>query len=595
VPQDSVNEVLTDNNIRAALKRVLKSSTFSRANQLARFLQFSVENTLAGNHNKLKEHHIGVEVYDRKESYAQSQDSIVRTEANRLRKKLKEYYSAEGKKDSVVITIEQGSYVASFSSNNGDESAIEQSSGIQSELRGVAIAVLPFEDLSGRAEGVECACGITEELIHALMNTEGCRVAGTRAVAPLLGQMLDIKLLAEKLAVQVVIEGTVRLEENRLRVSSRVVNADGFQLWSQRFDVSSEQPTAFKLQEQIASAMVSRISPQLSHVRQLKGTVDQSDLLTYTGILTGYSLLDSGTMASRAAALAKFKELSVRFPNSARAFCGIVQCLVEMTLRSELPAKAAIVEASKAIEKANSLDDAMLESYDTTALMHLLKWDWRAAIHSFQEGISLGAHAPTYRNFATLLCLLKRFAEAEQYLKLAQKIDPFSNRQKLASTRLYFLSREYKKLTEYSQNQEPYGGLSGDALLYDALARVQSKNFDEAKAIALSCQDNVTAEPFAASLVAQILFASGEAAEASRILEELKRLPQDQQLNFSNRCLVALSKGDERDALNFLQQAYQDLEPGLIWINVDSRYDSIRGTKEFERIAAAIFPEGEYK
>lgn len=590
MPKDSADKLITHENIRACLKRILTSQTFSRANQLARFLQYAVENTLDESFSELKEHRIGVAVYDRQPSYLPNQDSIVRTEATRLRKKLKEYYSSEGKNDLLVISIEQGGYAASFTANSGASGSAGADASVHSEQRGVAIAVLPFDDLSGRPEGAACARGITEELIHALMNTEGCRVAATNAVAPFLSQAVDVRALAEKLSLQIVIEGTVRLEENRLRVSSRVVNADGFQLWSQRFDVASEQPTAFAIQEQIASAMVSRVSPQLSHVRQLKGTVNQVDLETYTGILTGYSLLDLGTTAGRASALAKFKELAVRFPNSARAFCGVVQCLVEMTLRSELSAKHGIDDATKAMESANSLDAEMFESYDSTALTHFIKWEWQKAIQVFQAGISLGPHPPTYRDYAALLCVLDRFAEAEQHLKLAQKIDPFSNRQKLASTRLYFLSRQYDKVIDYSQSQQMFGGLSDESLLYDALARIQLQRFDEAKTIARACKGDTAAEPFAASLVAEVLFASGEAAEASAILEDLKRLPQEMQLSSCRRSLISMSKGDFTDAIACLDEAYEAREPGLIWIKVDPRYDAIRSTKEFGKIVDAIFP-----
>ena len=85
-------ESLPEQDVRAELARLLQSSVFAQSDRLGRFLRFAIENALAGKTDALKEYVIGTEVYDRKPPYHPSQDSIVRTEARRLRTKLKEYY-----------------------------------------------------------------------------------------------------------------------------------------------------------------------------------------------------------------------------------------------------------------------------------------------------------------------------------------------------------------------------------------------------------------------------------------------------------------------------------------------------------------------
>ena len=88
-----------------------------QSDRLARFLRFAIENALAGNTDVLKEYVIGTEVYDRKPPYHPSQDSIVRTEARRLRAKLKDYYESEGKQNPVFIYFRPGTYVPLFRRN----------------------------------------------------------------------------------------------------------------------------------------------------------------------------------------------------------------------------------------------------------------------------------------------------------------------------------------------------------------------------------------------------------------------------------------------------------------------------------------------
>ena len=101
-------------SIRAQLEKLLASATFSRTESLRGFLRFTVEETLKGKGDEIKEYQIGVQVFGRKDSYDTRLDPIVRVEAGRLRSKLKEFYSNEGRNDPVVIGFRAGSYVPVF-------------------------------------------------------------------------------------------------------------------------------------------------------------------------------------------------------------------------------------------------------------------------------------------------------------------------------------------------------------------------------------------------------------------------------------------------------------------------------------------------
>jgi hypothetical protein len=105
---------ISEQAIREELSRVLESSVFAQSDRLGRFIRFTVETTLAGEAETLKEYLIGTEVYERNSSYHPSEDSIVRSEARRLRSKLKEYYDSVGKYDPVLISYRPGSYVPAF-------------------------------------------------------------------------------------------------------------------------------------------------------------------------------------------------------------------------------------------------------------------------------------------------------------------------------------------------------------------------------------------------------------------------------------------------------------------------------------------------
>jgi hypothetical protein len=107
-------EKISEEAIREELSRILESPMFIQSDRLSRFLRFTVEATLAGDAGMLKEYLVGTEVYDRKPPYHPNADSIVRSEARRLRSKLKEYYESVGKDDPVLICYRIGSYVPAF-------------------------------------------------------------------------------------------------------------------------------------------------------------------------------------------------------------------------------------------------------------------------------------------------------------------------------------------------------------------------------------------------------------------------------------------------------------------------------------------------
>jgi hypothetical protein len=144
-------------------------------------------------------------------------DSIVRSEARRLRSKLKEYYESVGKDDPVLIYYRLGSYAPVFRPNRRHDGNDDLKDDGRSEffIEGWRIrsAVLPFVDASGGELSGACAQIITDELIHEIGRTEGFRVSAASSIAPLVAQALDLPSVPRKLDAQIVFEGTVRIDQ----------------------------------------------------------------------------------------------------------------------------------------------------------------------------------------------------------------------------------------------------------------------------------------------------------------------------------------------------------------------------------------------
>ena len=105
---------IPESDAKAELERVLASKGFASAGRLSRLLRYVVDKTLAGEADQLKEYAVGIEVFDRDNTYDPRLDSIVRVEAGRLRSRLDEYYNGEGAGAPLRITLPRGGYRAHF-------------------------------------------------------------------------------------------------------------------------------------------------------------------------------------------------------------------------------------------------------------------------------------------------------------------------------------------------------------------------------------------------------------------------------------------------------------------------------------------------
>src|SRR5258705_1621922 len=120
-----------------------------------------------------------------------------------------------------------------------------------------SIAVLPFENQSG-PDDEYFADGITDEILNALAQVDGLRVAARTSCFAFKGRREDLRVVGEKLDVATVLEGTVRRAGSRLRITTQMVNAaDGYQLWSERYD--REMTDVFAVQDEIANAITTRL------------------------------------------------------------------------------------------------------------------------------------------------------------------------------------------------------------------------------------------------------------------------------------------------------------------------------------------------
>lgn len=263
----------------ACLDKILSSPPFVQSERLRRFLAYIVGETLAGRTDRLKGYTIGLEVFDRDDTFDPAIDAIVRVEATRLRAKLREYYDAEGFDDPVRFELPKGSY--SVLIHCGERRISPESPVPTLRLvnagRGLnvhppriddrpSLAVLPFANLTGDATQAYFADGITESLITELSRLPGLFVISRQSSFVYKTAVKRAEEIAAELGVRYLLEGGVQRAGSRVRITAQLIDAaTGAHLWAERYD--RELMDIFALQDQVIRQVLAVLRVRLPAAR----------------------------------------------------------------------------------------------------------------------------------------------------------------------------------------------------------------------------------------------------------------------------------------------------------------------------------------
>jgi serine/threonine-protein kinase len=434
--------------VRQELDRVLKSAVFVRNDRLGAFLRFAVEQTLQGRGCDLKESVIATEVFGRKPDYNPKRDPIVRNEASRLRARLSQYYAEEGKADPLVIDLPRGGYVPVF---REVERALPpaRAAGVRMVLavallivmvmaagagwwwighrsEPVAIAALPFINLSQDSADDYFADGLTGEIIRDLSIIDGLAVRSQTSSFVFKGKPRNIHEAGRQLAVDYILEGSILRSGRQLRINAQFVRVrDDFSVWSGRYD--RELTDVFTIQDEISRGIVNSVRVKLGRGRRRYETsVEAYDLY-----LRARSLEFLPRMTGISRSVGPFEQAISKDPSFAPAYGGLAAAHAVQAGFDEFDTEGRSAEMAKgwaAARKAIQLDPLLAEARDALGILQANEAQWQRAEQSFRRAIELAPGDPLWRYYFAQFFLLPlgRIEEAVRELRVAQKADPLS-------------------------------------------------------------------------------------------------------------------------------------------------------------------------
>jgi len=290
------------------------------------------------------------------------------------------------------------------------------------------LAVLPFVNMSTDPAQEYLADGIADELLNTLARFKGLRVVGRTSSFSFKNSDADLKTIAEKLGVDVILEGSVRTTSDRVRITAQLVDAEtGFQRWANIYD--RDMDDIFAIQTEIATAIADALRVTLSleeRVRAMKPPTE--NLAAYQQYLLGRQQLATLTSDSLGKAVAHFKRAVDLDANLALAYSGLAHAYLEQVFVSDLSTEELLVKAQEATDRALMLDNGLGEAYTALGGIKQIQFDAEGAEEAFARALELNANdATAYSWYGQLLhSELGRPDDALALHRRAIELDPLS-------------------------------------------------------------------------------------------------------------------------------------------------------------------------
>ena len=451
----------------------------------------------------------------------------------------------------------------------------------------VTVAVLPFENLSGDQEQEYLSDGMTEEMIMQLARLNPARLAVIARTSSMhfKASKKTVAQIGHELAADYVVQGSLRREGDRLRISAQLVRVqDQTNLWTQNYERGVHDLLA--VQDDVARAIASEIRVQLTPPRVLAAGSGSGGSSTarvapdvHQQYLKGRYFWNKRTEAGYVKAIEYFQQAIQANPDFALGYAGLADtyALLGSMTNSTSPRLEAMPRARSFAEKALALDESLAEAHVSLAFVQMhFDHDWAAAEREFQRAIALNpSYVTAHHWYAYCLMAQTRVPEALREIRLAQELDPLSLIISTDVAEMLYYARRYDEAIRQAQKtleMDPSFALAHRVL---ALAYEQKGRYEESLA-ELHTQLRLSGRSdYALAELARGYALTGQRGEAEKLLRELQSLNPQNPGTSIGLAFVYAALGDKDRAFFWLDKSARE-RMGIILIKVQPYFDPLR-------------------
>ncbi len=445
-----------------------------------------------------------------------------------------------------------------------------------------SIAVLPFADLS-EAKDQEYFCdGISEEILDGLAKVDGLRVVGRTSSFSFKGKNANVSEVGKELNVANVLEGSVRREGSRVRITAELINTrNGFHLWSETYE--RELQGVFALQDEITRSIVEALKVKLAVSLPAH---EQRNTEAYELYLQGLFLSNKSSEADLRSALNFFQGALEKDPTFSRAWTGIAKVWYFLADVYVTPLEAYPASKEAAL-KAIALDESDAEAHCYLGeAKRVLDWDLEGEDAELKRALQLDPNSAPAHFFLSLLPLFR--GELQEGLRLvleAEKLDPVSPITSYVATAAYLANNRIDDAINEGQRTlllDPnYFYLDSNL----AAAYREKGNFPEAIAFYTKSQE---ATHLPSSGLAITYTRMGRQTEARNILAQLLQAREKRYVSAPVIAAVYVALGDKEEAFRWLERAFAEHSGILQWIAFLPEFRPLHSDARFPHLLRRI-------
>jgi len=449
----------------------------------------------------------------------------------------------------------------------------------------IILAVLPFENLSGDPEQDYFSDGLTEEMITRLGRLQPQRLGVIARASAMTFKKSDkdIARIGGALGAAYILEGGVRREADRLRITARLIQvSDQTHLWAGDYDRHVHD--ALTVQSEVAESIAQSLAVKLlSGPQPAPAQVHIPSPDSYDAYLRGCYLRNKWTREDLGKAVGHFEQAVEKDPNFALAYAALAEAWRYLQFFGGARPQDARAKAKNAALKAVALDEALAEARAALASARFwYDWDWQGAEQEFKRAMELNPSlAGAHHDYGWLLIARERFDEGLAEVKRAQELDPLSPQANVDVGWACIQARRYDEAIAQSRRTmelepnfaETWGCLMRayqyKGMLAEALAEAQR----------VMSRSGASREELAA--IHQGDAASGMRSVEQWMLNRAKKAAARGYVSAYQRATRHAALGEKELAFEWLKKAYTDRDPMMALLNTDPAYDRLRPEPRF--------------
>lgn len=435
---------------------------------------------------------------------------------------------------------------------------------------GKSIAVLPFQDMSAKGDQEYFCDGMTEEIINSLSKGLNLKVIARTSSFAFKDKYEDIREIGKKLDVETLLEGSLRKEGDRLRITAQLIQAaDGTHLWSERYDCNMKD--VFSIQDEISKAIVDNMKIKLLGEGKAGNMKHHTENLeAYNLYLKGRYYCEMMTVDGFDKALELFEQSLLEDPNYALAYTGLATVYWYKTYWGNLSPNDLYPRVKEYTDKALEIDDTLAEAHSLLGCINMnYFWDWKLAERDFKKALQLNPNsALSHFYYSILLTFTGRKEEAISETKQAQKLDPLSCYINGLAALIFYSAGQYDEASEIAQmtltmNPNYFYPHQVLAMVYSAKSMGKEAITEFKKAVDLSGGSS-----FLMAELADCCWEFGKQGETEKIYVALKKRSENEYV--SPMCFYTIHKarGELNLAYKWFEQACNEHDSYLIWANI---------------------------